>query len=85
MRKMCDLCDLVNHKTQTPVIFEDHICVLVNCRSCHVPMTVLKRHTGYPTEEERVHMVKKTQGLFPNRVLDFQMRSLPEHYHVHAR
>lgn len=48
-------------------------------------MGVLKRHTSHPKLEEALHLARKIEELFPGRRLDDRMRSIPEHYHMHAR
>ena len=82
----CELCKLgggVDHGEK--VFYEDSVCVVVLCRTCHVPMAVLKRHTSTATCREAIHLVRALQKLYPGRRIDFKMRSIPEHYHLHVR
>ena len=81
----CPLCRLSRGLDRiTRQYYEDDIVVACNCKThLGVPMIVLKRHTAFPTPEERVHMNKIAKSRFPSK----QFRppaSLKDHWHLHA-
>lgn len=82
----CDLCSLVQlGERARGVYYEDRTCLVVECRTCKVPMAVLKRHTSEANCREVFHMLRVCMELFPGRHVDFKRRSIPEHYHFHMR
>lgn len=78
-------CPLCAREPKAPVHYEDDRIWVTECLTCRVPMGVLKRHTSHPKLEEALHLARKIEELFPGRRLDDRMRSIPEHYHMHAR
>ena len=79
----CGLCHLVPED----MMYQDDICAIVKCKSCDVPMVVLKRHDPNGTEAEVEHM-KRVLICFRRKgtqYIDEQMRSIPEHKHIHLR
>lgn len=81
----CSLCDLHEEGEQSgPVHFEDDICVIVDCKTCNVPMVVLKRHTTVPTEQEQQHMVRQLSKQGRGKI-DKRRRTVPDHWHAHLR
>lgn len=83
---MCDLCKLIQRKAHTEKIFhEDVVCVVVNCRTCHVPMVVLKRHARGPLCTELDHMLQVVKDLKLKGNIDFKQGTIKDHYHFHIR
>lgn len=81
----CPLCRLARGFDRvTKVYFEDEKVIVVDCKTCGVPMIVLKRHTVYPTQEEVEHLKSVALKLFPNRRFRAEPRSIKEHFHWHA-
>lgn len=78
-------CPLCERWVVTTVHFEDHNVWITDCASCGVPMAVLKRHTADPLDSEREMVRNLLAGLFPGRTFDERMRTIPGHYHAHAR
>ena len=85
-----DDCDLCEAARITPWFHEDDICWIAECEQCCVPMAVWKRHDPDPSEEVRV-VLKALLGTVVaihygfECWFDEQMRTIPSHYHVHAR
>jgi len=88
----CPLCRLYeNREITTRFYFENDQVILVDCKTCGVPMVVLKRHTDNPSREE----IKEMYWALLNKVPENQqkagwqienlMRSIPNHPHYHLR
>lgn len=88
-----DHCELCEAAPITPRLHEDEQCWIAECESCNVPMVVWKRHDPNPPEEVRVvllhHLDVHAEAHFgPQQLtwwIDENMRSIPVHYHAHAR
>lgn len=86
----CDLCEAARF---TEWYHDDDICWIAECESCSVPMVVWRQHGIEPSEAERAHMLEAlgvvADRLFGGEIgawwLDDNMRSIPTHFHVHAR
>jgi len=83
----CELCDAA-HVTEW--FFEDDVCWVAECEACFVPMAVWKRHDPNPPEEVRVILNARLSEVVVAHYgyehwFDDNMRSIPLHYHVHAR
>jgi len=83
----CELCAAA-HVTEW--FFEDDVCWVAECEACFVPMAVWKYHDPNPPEEIRVVMNARVSEAVVAHYgyelwLDDNMRSIPMHYHVHAR
>ena len=79
----CALCRLIPEE----VLYEDDVCSVVTCYTCKVPMTVLKRHdpNGTPHEVNHMKAVLEFLKTREEQYIDEQMRSIPEHKHMHLR
>jgi hypothetical protein len=83
----CELCEAA--KT-TEWFHEDDLCWVAECESCYVPMVVWKQHDPNPPEEIRAELLN-TLAVVVSRHFDMEcwfdddMRSIPHHYHAHAR
>jgi hypothetical protein len=83
-------CELCAADRFTEWFYEDDLCWVAECESCSVPMVVWKRHDPNPPEEIRAVLKSCLSGIVVERWgeafwLDEHMRSIPDHYHVHAR
>ena len=83
----CELCEAARF---TEWYYEDEICWAAECEACRVPMVVWKQHSPTPPEDVRAHLARvltevATAKGFGRWVADDVMRSIPDHYHVHAR
>ncbi len=83
----CELCEAARF---TEWYYEDDLCWVAECEACFVPMVVWKRHDPNPPEEIRVVLFGCLSDV-ADRVLareywiDDRLRSIPDHYHAHAR
>ena len=84
----CPLC-VAEHLTTW--FHEDDIAYCCLCKSCGVPMVVLRQHNVKPTSEELDHMLKvlnkAARSYFGTQHywIDRRRRQIPSHYHLHAR
>jgi hypothetical protein len=84
---MCELCEAAR---STEWFHEDDLCWVAECESCFVPMVVWKHHDPDPPEEIRVVMLNRLAAVVDEHFemecwFDDNMRSIPHHYHAHAR
>jgi hypothetical protein len=83
----CELCEAA---PITPRYYEDELCWVAECEACFVPMVVWKRHDPNPPEEVRVVLLNILSEVVLRECsfehwVDENMRSIPDHYHAHAR
>lgn len=74
----------------TEWFYDDELCWVAECESCSVPMVVWKRHDPNPPEEIRVELFHRLAAVVEEHFemecwIDDDMRSIPHHYHAHAR
>lgn len=91
-RSACPLCRLYeNREITTMFYFESAQVIIVDCKTCGVPMAVLKRHTDNPSREEIKEMYWALLNAVPKKYkgkhwqIDVHMRSIPDHLHYHLR
>jgi hypothetical protein len=83
----CELCEAAR---MTDWFYEDDECWIAECEACWVPMVVWKRHDPSPPPEvvevllARLSAVVAEHYTFEPR-FDDNMRTIPTHYHAHAR
>jgi len=84
-------CELCERARITPWFHEDDLCWVAECEACWVPMVVWNVHDPNPPEGVRVVMhellVRALREHYDidEYVIDDDMRSVPSHYHAHAR
>lgn len=83
----CELCEAAR---MSDWFHEDEECWIAECESCAVPMVVWRVHDPDPPAEvrERLHerLAEVTALHFDFEMrLDDNMRTIPGHYHAHAR
>jgi hypothetical protein len=83
----CDLCEAA-HTTEW--FYEDDRCWVAECEACDVPMVVWKQHDPDPPEEIRAELIRVLAAVVAQHYesecwFDETMRSIPHHYHAHAR
>jgi hypothetical protein len=83
----CELCEAV---TMTTWWFDDDVCWVAECESCGVPMVVWKRHDPSPCAELKAEMLDRLRVVADqhgpsNYWIDDTLRTIPDHYHAHAR
>ena len=88
---MCELCKLVKDRIVVTVkYYEDANFVMVDCKTCHVPMLVSKQHKAdidsvdaamahhlFYKHAKRVDMSKW--------YVDYKIRTIKDHWHCHLR
>lgn len=84
---VCELCDAAR---TTEWFHDDDLCWVAECESCFVPMVVWKQHDPDPPEEIRVELLNTLTAVVARHFemecwIDDNMRSIPHHYHAHAR
>jgi hypothetical protein len=83
----CELCEAAR---MTEWFYEDEECWIAECEQCAVPMVVWRRHDPAPPDRvrsllwQRLDTVVAVHYTFEHYV-DDHMRSIPHHYHAHAR
>lgn len=86
--KHCELCEAARF---THWYHEDDICWVADCEVCSVPMVVWKPHGIDPSESDVAHMLEclaeagRTRFGDERFKLDREMRTIPDHWHAHAR
>lgn len=85
----CELCEAAR---LTPWYHEDELCWVAECEACFVPMVVWREHGTEPSEELRREMLERLaevardlEHLRTGFVIDEVLRSIPDHWHAHAR
>lgn len=74
---MCDLCDAYPKQA-----FGNFFLII--CRSCGVPMLVLRDHRSEITKEEFAQFVRLLSCKFPGYTpRGIGTRSIPDHWHEH--
>ncbi|MGZ4791496.1 MAG: hypothetical protein ACXWBO_06505 [Ilumatobacteraceae bacterium] len=88
MNETCELCEAAR---LTEWFFEDETCWIAECEQCYVPMVVWKHHDAEPPAAVRDTMLQVLGDVvhasycFDGFYIDDNMRSIPNHYHAHAR
>jgi hypothetical protein len=87
VEQACELCEAAR---TTEWFYEDELCWVAECESCFVPMVVWRQHDPNPPEEIRVELLNKLTEVVGRHFemecwIDDDMRSIPYHYHAHAR
>ncbi len=83
----CELCEATPF---TEWFHSDDLCWIAECDSCGVPMVVWREHDPEPPADvkaslhERLSAVMDARGAGPFWI-DDRLRSIPDHYHAHAR
>lgn len=82
----CELCEAA---PLTPWFHEDEHCWIAECEACQTPMVVWRAHGIDPSDEVTTHMLAMLDTVaavhFDAFWIDDNRRSIPGHWHVHAR
>lgn len=83
----CELCEATPF---TEWFHSDELCWIAECDSCAVPMVVWRRHDPAPSAEIRQALHNRLVAVMEAREsgpfwIDDTLRSIPDHYHAHAR
>lgn len=85
-----DDCELCEAAAFTEWFHSDELCWVAECDSCFVPMVVWRQHDPAPSPDirqalhDRLSAVMEAQGA-GTFWIDDTLRSIPDHYHAHAR
>jgi hypothetical protein len=87
MAEACELCDAAR---MTQWYHEDELCWIAECESCSVPMVVWRSHDPSPPVEVREELIRRLRHVAEPLMggelwIDDHLRSIPDHYHAHAR
>ncbi len=87
--EVCELCEAAH---TTDWFYEDELCWVAECEMCWVPMVVWKIHDPNPPDDLKQLMlghladaVAREYVFERGHVIDDNMRTIPTHYHAHAR
>ena len=84
-----DGCELCEAARLTPWYHEDALCWVADCEACAVPMVVWRVHRTDPDEASTAvmlaHLDRVATDKWGGYWLDPDRRSIPDHWHVHAR
>lgn len=68
---------------------EDDVCWIADCLVCLTPMVVWRGHGTEPPMAEREHMLVELDRVTTEVIgpwwLDDDMRTIPDHFHMHGR
>ena len=83
----CELCEATPF---TEWFHSDDLCWIAECDACCVPMVVWRVHDPDPPAEIREQLHARLVAAVEARSadpywIDENMRSIPDHYHAHAR
>lgn len=87
----CELCRLVKGNIITKKYYSNFLITVVDCKTCHVPMVVLNRHSLNPNNIELAKMITKSVEIGNEEfgeekyVIDREQRCIKEHLHWHVR
>jgi len=83
-------CELCAADRMTEWFYEDDLCWVAECESCGTPMVVWRSHDPSPPDDvktmlwQRLAEATAEHFTYAHRV-DDNMRTIPGHYHAHAR
>ena len=74
----------------TEWFYEDEDCWVAECESCNVPMVVWRNHDPNPPDDVKVLLHARLAAVVAasfadEHYVDDNLRSIPGHYHAHAR
>lgn len=82
----CELCEAAR---LTEWFHEDDRCWVAECEACATPMVVWRPHRTDPSPADEAHMLAQLErvagDLYGAHWIDGDRRSIPDHWHVHAR
>jgi len=84
---MCELCEA---NRLTAWYYDDDECWIAECELCSVPMVVWRKHDANPDDIVKSRLwgrlaIVVTEHYGFDHYIDDNMRSIPDHYHAHAR
>lgn len=87
MSERCELCEAAR---LTEWFYEDEHCWVAECEACNVPMVVWRVHDPEPPENVKAELHARLAEVVAEHYLDDhrvddRLRTIPSHYHAHAR
>jgi hypothetical protein len=84
------MCELCRAERITEWFYEDEVCWIAECEQCSVPMVVWRQHDVTPDADTLGHLHRALAEVVlthygGEHYVDDRMRSIPDHYHAHAR
>lgn len=85
-----DDCELCEAAPLTEWFYADDECWVAECESCAVPMVVWRCHDPDPPAAVKDRLLARLRDVTTARFgadhwIDDRLRSIPDHYHAHAR
>ena len=81
MGSNCPLCNV----KEEDILWKDGSFFGIICKTCGIPLCILKEHKASATEEEMEEMKDILKRRYPGyRLRGIGMRSIPAHFHEHA-
>jgi hypothetical protein len=83
----CELCEAAR---LTEWFYEDEVCWIAECDACAVPMVVWREHDASPPADVKATLHARLDAVVAQHFeyehyVDDNLRSIPGHYHAHAR
>lgn len=83
-------CELCAAARLTEWFYEDELCWIAECEACAVPMVVWRVHDPAPPADIKAALHGRladvvAQFFVDEHWIDDNLRSIPDHYHAHAR
>jgi hypothetical protein len=83
----CELCEAAR---LTEWFYEDDVCWIAECDACAVPMVVWRKHDAHPPRDLKATLHARLSAVVEQHFgyehyVDDNLRSIPTHYHAHAR
>jgi hypothetical protein len=74
----------------TEWFYEDDVCWIAECDACAVPMVVWREHDASPPADVKATLHARLDAVVAQHFeyehyVDDNLRSIPGHYHAHAR
>lgn len=92
--KNCPLCRIFTHKEVVTKLYwpntieevPDSEFVIVDCKSCNIPMVVLGEHVTSLNKECWGRILYRTKNIFgKNIILRTKTRTIRDHWHAHIQ
>ena len=78
----CDLCTL---EKRTKWYYDDDEFVIIDCKTCNIPMMVTKQHIMEPSPILLESMIKTAKNLFGEDItFRKKQRKIKSHWHWHC-
>lgn len=77
-------CELRDLERKTKIYYEDPSFIIIDCKSCKIPMIILRRHSMILSISELSNIIEVVRKKFGKNVeLRMNQRKIPDHWHVH--